>query len=107
MERIDISEETALRVQHLIALYKAGRVFTKDKDVHRTCELYLAANDFATACGRDIAKANGEKVDGPPTYEILYNMKAIIRVRLGNGYCGVGIYDFDEGTCYYAGIVRC
>jgi hypothetical protein len=107
MKTVEISEETRIRANLLIEIYKAGRLFTKDRGVQRTCEVFLLANDFADTCGRDIAKAIGEETNGSTCYEILYNMRMIIRHPVGNGYCAIGIYDFDEGTCSYAGIARC
>jgi hypothetical protein len=107
MQTIEISEETKIRANRLDEIYKAGRLFTKDRGVQKTCEVFLAVNDFAEACGRDIAKASGEEDDEMTQGEILYNFKARIRQRVSQYYCAEGVYDFDTQECYYVGIVRC
>jgi hypothetical protein len=107
MKTIEISEETRIRANRLDEIYKAGRLFTRDRSVQKTCEVFLAANDFAEACGRDIVKASGEEDDEITRYEILYNFTVIVRRRVSRFYCVVGIYDFDTQECYEVGIERC
>lgn len=68
---------------------------------------YLSACILADEIGRDLAKHVGGKAVGQGCYEILHNMKAILRRRVGPGRCAVGIYDFETKTCSYAGIVAC
>lgn len=109
MKTISLSKKSVAAADALYKLYKAGRVFAgkKNPEVQRDPEVYLSACTLADEIGRDLAKHVGGKAVGQGCYEILHNMKAILRRRVGPGRCAVGIYDFETKTCSYAGIVAC
>lgn len=109
MKTVSLSKQSVAAADALFELYKAGKVFV-DKDnpeIQRSCEVYLAASALADAVGHDLAEHAGGKATGQGHYEILHNMKAILRRRVGPGRCAVGIYDFETKTCSYAGLVSC
>jgi len=109
MKTVSLSKKSVAAADALYELYKAGKVFT-DKDspeVQRSCEVYLAASVLADEIGNDLARHAGGEPSGQGRYEILHNMKAILRRRVGPGRCAVGIYDFATKTCSYAGLVSC
>lgn len=109
MKTISLSKQSIAAADALFQLYKAGKVFAgKDNpEVQRSCEVYLAAGALADEIGNDLANHVGGKATGQGRYEILHNMKAILRRRVGPGRCAVGIYDFETKTCSYAGLVSC
>lgn len=109
MKTVSISKESSAAANTLLELYKAGKVFAaKDNpEIQRSCEVYLAASKLADEIGKDLAKTVGGDATGHGHYELIHNMKAIIRRRVGAGKCAVGIYDFDDGACYYIGLVSC
>jgi len=109
MKTISLSSKSKAAADALFELYKAGKVFAgkKDPEVQRNPEVYLAACALADEIGKDLAKHVKGKASGQGCYEILHNMKAILRRRVGPGRCAVGIYDFETKTCSYAGIVSC
>jgi hypothetical protein len=75
--------------------------------VQRNYDVFVAASQLADEIGKDLGRFTNGEAAGHARYEILHNMKVIIRERVGPGRCAVGIYDFDDGACYYAGIVAC
>jgi hypothetical protein len=107
MEQIKLSRKSFTAADEFYKLYKAGKVFDKNRTVRKTCEVYLAANKLADAIGRDIARHTGEEDEGYGSYEILYNLKMRVHRRVSKYYCAEGVYDTETRTCYYAGIRRC
>lgn len=115
MDVIKLSKKSLAAVSVFKKLYDEGKVFVAkgDPEVQRTCEVYLAACSIADEIGKDMAKHIGAEPLDHGKYEIISNMKMIIRRRVGghngkpSGYCAVSIYDFDERTSRYVGVVKC
>lgn len=108
METVTLSKKSTLAAEKLKSLYKQGKVFVgKTPAVQRSHEVYLAACRLADLLGGDLARHIGTEASGQAHYEILYNMRFLFRVHVGPGRCAVGVYDFAEGTCSYAGLVSC
>ena len=107
IETFEITEATQKSADALMALYDDGKIFTENGDVQRSCELYMAANEFADTFGVDLAKAAGQTAEGSGGYSILYNLKVEIEVHLGGGRCAVGVRDFENKVSYYLGIRKC
>ena len=109
MKTVSLSKQSIAAADALYELYKAGKVFVdkENPEVQRSCNVYLTASTLADEIGNDLAEHVGGKASGQGRYEILHNMKAILRRRVGPGRCAVGIYDFETKTCSYAGLVSC
>ena len=115
MEVINLSENSINALNKLIELYKNGKVFVAkgDPEVQRTCEVYLTACSLADEIGKDMAKHLKTDAIGHGSYEIISNMKMIVRHHVGghngkaSGYCAVSVCDTDTGKCHYLGITKC
>ncbi len=109
MKTVSLSKKSIEAADALYGLYKEGKVFAskENPEVQRNCEVYLAASALADEIGNDLAKHVGGEASGQGRYEIIHNMKTILRKRVGPGRCAVALYDHGTKTCYYLGLVSC
>lgn len=106
LKTMRVSKETRTAEAEIKKLYRQGKVFAGLR-VKRSAVLSAATKQFDRHLAQGLCAKFGKKRSRGVWGFYLHNMKRIIVVGLGNGYCGVGVHDYGAGRSYIIGVAKC